>query len=367
MLGKLFKGTPPDGTPSTPWSELDWLRERDAVTQATLAAASLLTQAYAPQDAFMALAQRVIAASSQLRMAWYWLGDAESSAIIPTKACGPAAAYAQSLQFDLVNGHGMPAALRPLLTEASPVRPSGLSAHAVCALKSEPYGLAEMLAMPLVVPDSPQRGLLVLHAATAGYFQSAGIEAFVALSHYLEAVQQAAQLRRMIESSANADPLTSLLNRRGMQIKLTQLHAQYSSARRGAPRGSYLLFVDVDYFKQVNDYYGRDVGDRLIVEISQVLSSSLRGDDVLSRWSGEEFLVVLNHQPEEVARQVAERLRLAIASKPFKVGEEDLQITCSIGVAPLASDVMSTEQWVKLAENAAQRAKAQGANRISWA
>jgi diguanylate cyclase (GGDEF)-like protein len=368
MLRKLLKGTSGNRSSVDQWTSVDWLSERASVMQTILSVASALAHGQTPQESFEAMVGRFMTASSQIRLSWYWLGEVDSTRIAPTMACGPAAAYAPSLQFDLKLEEALSAELRRLLrNSAAAALHTDLHPHAICPLTIDAYGLAEMLVLPLKLPDNAQQGLLVLHATNSGYFQRVGLEAFIALTHYFEVALQVAHLRRMIESTANADPLTSLLNRRGMQMKLTQVHAQYSSARSGTPRGSYLLFVDVDYFKQVNDYYGRDVGDRLIVEISQILGSSLRGDDLLSRWGGEEFVVVLSNQPEDVARQVAERLRLAVASKPFKVGTEDLQITCSIGVAAMANDVASTEQWLTLAENAAQRAKSQGANRVTWA
>jgi diguanylate cyclase (GGDEF)-like protein len=158
-----------------------------------------------------------------------------------------------------------------------------------------------------------------------------------------------------------------LLNRRGMQLRLLRTMAQVLADKQSAPKNTYVMMLDLDYFSQLNDYYGLHVGDKLLTETAQVLGKSLRTQDVISRWGGDEFLVVIHNQTEDVARQVAERLKSALSSHEFKVEGEEVQISASLGVAAFSEHYASQEAWVEAAEAALRKAKDSGRNRISWA
>ena len=143
------------------------------------------------------------------------------------------------------------------------------------------------------------------------------------------------QLRLTVRSSmemAVTDALTGLYNRRYLETQLSQLIDQ--SADRG--RGLSLLTLDIDFFKSVNDTYGHDAGDRVLQEVAGRIRAAVRSADLACRTGGEEFVVVLPGADLAVAEKVGERIRKAIAAKPFLLGPgSHLTVTASLGVSSL--------------------------------
>ncbi len=152
------------------------------------------------------------------------------------------------------------------------------------------------------------------------------------------------------------DPLTGLANRRGME----QLGGR-AWVQRARDRGSLaMLVIDVDHFKQINDSQGHAAGDDVLRRLAEVLSTSLRADDVAVRLGGEEFLLLCSVPPGD-AEAIAERLRATV--------EQQLGITVSIGVhqvAPVATDVLPTTLWsaVDVADRALDVATTSGRYRV---
>jgi diguanylate cyclase (GGDEF)-like protein len=375
MLKRLFK-TSLDSD-SAGFNELDWLRERDLLAQAALGGARDLVDAHVSDTAanvnidevFTKLAERLTQATPRLRLAWWWHGAGDEETVAPLAYAGPASAYAQDLSLTRALLSRMSPALRTLLGTVSEeaMRAATLSAHAPWKLAHAQHGFAQALALPLAVPGGLKRGAVVFYADTADYFEKVGTEALQAIAHYAELLLQLAQMQQVLQTAAHSDPLTSLLNRRGMQLRLLRTMAQVLADKQSAPKNTYVMMLDLDYFSQLNDYYGLHVGDKLLTETAQVLGKSLRTQDVISRWGGDEFLVVIHNQTEDVARQVAERLKSALSSHEFKVEGEEVQISASLGVAAFSEHYASQEAWVEAAEAALRKAKDSGRNRISWA
>ena len=172
------------------------------------------------------------------------------------------------------------------------------------------------------------------------------------------------QLRLTVRSSmewAVTDALTGLYNRRYLETQLTQLIEQ--SADRG--KGLSLLTLDIDFFKSVNDTYGHDAGDRVLQEVAGRIRGCVRSADLTCRTGGEEFVVVLPGADLGVAEKVGERIRKAIAAKPFMLGPgSHLTVTASLGVSALASVEDTVEDLLKRADRALYRAKREGRNRV---
>jgi diguanylate cyclase (GGDEF)-like protein len=155
---------------------------------------------------------------------------------------------------------------------------------------------------------------------------------------------------------ATTDRLTGLFNRAKFD---EQLLSEIARAQRYNTPLSLVLY-DIDHFKEVNDAYGHQMGDHVLVGLSEIVASGLREVDFLARWGGEEFVVLLPGCSREMAGQAAEKLRAAIARTTFDpVGS----ITSSFGVAEF-NDGETAESLIARADNALYRAKMNGRNRV---
>ncbi len=176
--------------------------------------------------------------------------------------------------------------------------------------------------------------------------------------------------RRLVASQAQLlvqserDPLTHLANRRHF---LSVMQAE--QARGGSESGfdGALLLVDIDHFKHVNDGHGHAAGDVVLCEVARRLSKVVRGDDLVVRWGGEEFLVLALKAPASHAEQMAARVLRVIGDTPVMVQGLPVSVTVSIGYArfPLPPNVLPVawEQAINLADMALYTAKSQGRNR----
>ena len=161
---------------------------------------------------------------------------------------------------------------------------------------------------------------------------------------------------------AVVDPLTGLNNRHFLDAYMDKLISR--SKRRNTPIS--LLITDIDKFKRVNDTYGHDAGDEALREFARRLRGTVRGADLACRFGGEEFLVLMPDTTEQMAVQVAERLRKSIEEMPFDItGESDpLSVTTSVGVTSFNPELDDSKTLLKRADNALYEAKSQGRNRV---
>ncbi len=177
-----------------------------------------------------------------------------------------------------------------------------------------------------------------------------------------------AQLRSNLgdlQTEALTDPLTGLHNRRGFERTLAELYGEGSNRLPSAA----LLLADIDHFKRVNDTYGHLVGDQVIRATAQVLKGAVKGRDVVARFGGEEFMVLLPETPGQGALALAEQIRAAFGKLRIRRSGSDeviSQVTISIGVAtPLAGE--SVEQAIDRADKALYQAKNEGRNCVRLA
>lgn len=164
---------------------------------------------------------------------------------------------------------------------------------------------------------------------------------------------------RELEESATRDPLTGLLNRRAMDELLRAAHQR--ARRHGS--GYAVIMADLDHFKRVNDQYGHDVGDQVLVELAQRLTASVRGEDHVARWGGEEFLVLLSGVEAQPASVVAEKIRQRVEDRPFSTSAGPVPVTLSLGVA-MNNEDQAFEKVVLHADEALYEAKNSGRNRV---
>lgn len=173
-------------------------------------------------------------------------------------------------------------------------------------------------------------------------------------------------LRRLTDSLRNMaarDPMTDLLNRRGLSEALNQ----YFNGRNATP--AYLLVLDVDHFKRINDSYGHLAGDQVICHIAGLLRAGVRRGDLTGRFGGEEFIAVLLETEIGDVVPLAERLRASIETAPINVagGNEPLHCTVTIGVSSRFHGADGLEEALREADAALYRGKAGGRNRVELA
>jgi diguanylate cyclase (GGDEF)-like protein len=187
------------------------------------------------------------------------------------------------------------------------------------------------------------------------------LEALTCIKTHLKLKRNRDQMQKAyaeLEKLVNTDPLTEVANRRALLIFGER---EFERARRyGQPFS--VLTIDIDRFKQINDTYGHDIGDRVLVYITKIVTKSLRKADCFGRFGGEEFLAFLPQTLEDRAFYVAERIRNRIAKASLEVGEKIVTITVSIGIASYYPEDGSLDTILKRADLALYQAKARGRN-----
>jgi two-component system, cell cycle response regulator len=166
---------------------------------------------------------------------------------------------------------------------------------------------------------------------------------------------------RLLEELALTDSLTGLPNRRAIEAWSSRQLS--GAARHGFPL--WVVLMDLDHFKSVNDKYGHDAGDTVLKKCGEVLRANTRLSDISGRIGGEEFLLVLTHADEKSVGVVLERIRKQLAAERFEWNGSTISVTASFGVAGFSGKkAPEFSQLVKLADAALYRAKDNGRNRI---
>jgi diguanylate cyclase (GGDEF)-like protein len=182
----------------------------------------------------------------------------------------------------------------------------------------------------------------------------------VAMRFQLVTEDEKRSLVRIYEAGLR-DALTGLANRKQLE---EQMRAELSFARRHGTELS-ILMTDVDRFKLVNDVHGHLIGDAVLKHVAGVLSTTVRVEDLVARFGGEEFVVVARATSLSGAAQLAERLRVALEQQPARVGDLTLRVTASFGVSSLLTEHRPTvTSLLGRADERLYRAKAMGRNRV---
>jgi diguanylate cyclase (GGDEF)-like protein len=173
---------------------------------------------------------------------------------------------------------------------------------------------------------------------------------------------EAEAAQRVAETLATTDPLTGLCNRRHF---LELADSEFERSRRSR-RPLAVLLMDIDHFKSINDTQGHAAGDKVLTHVAQLCRGNTRMQDTTARLGGEEFVVLLPDTPIETAREVAERVRAAVAENTALCQPDGAAIraTVSIGVAVIASNDNSAEHLLERADRAMYAAKDAGRNRV---
>lgn len=178
-----------------------------------------------------------------------------------------------------------------------------------------------------------------------------------------ESRQEVDRKNKELQMLANRDPLTGCLNRRAFFELLEELYVK----AQAADTTFCCIMTDIDHFKSFNDRYGHAVGDQVIKAVVRCLQSGLRQDDMLCRYGGEEFCIILPGLPLSQATEVAERLREAVeqhAGSSLR-NLQDVRVTSSFGVAELSHAMLDPAELVGHADDALYQSKHNGRNRVT--
>ncbi len=178
-----------------------------------------------------------------------------------------------------------------------------------------------MLAVLGWIPFTPY----TFHSVDAGIL----IEATLLAMALTRQVREQQTARTRAEYMARHDPLTGLLNRRGFHDLAYNI---WSNAVR-KQRTITIIMLDIDYFKQINDKFGHATGDQVLIDIALLLASKCRAGDLLARWGGKEFILLLPETPQEQAHILAERIRTSVAALGFNFKQTHITTTVSLGLA----------------------------------
>ncbi len=215
------------------------------------------------------------------------------------------------------------------------------------------------LGVPLIFQERVI-GLLAIDSKDPKRFTEKDVELAVMFADQVAAALENARLFKESQEQALTDPLTGIYNRRG----LFQMGDFELARARRMNRPFSLLMFDIDHFKKINDEYGHPAGDEILRGLAERCRHGLRGEDVLCRYGGEEFVAFLPEANVETARHIAERLRLATIDAPFITSAGELQVSISVGVAQ-ANENDSLKKLIERADLALYAAKRGGRNRVA--
>ncbi len=175
-----------------------------------------------------------------------------------------------------------------------------------------------------------------------------------------QTIRELESSRRFLREQANTDPLTKLANRRNFFTMVSTILAQMHRQNEHFS----VVMLDIDHFKRINDTYGHQAGDFVLVELAEVLSGAIREGDLLARMGGEEFVVASPYTNRLAAIVLSERLRKSVEDKKFLFEGNQIPVTISLGVASKTKSTDDIDKLIAVADSRLYMAKEKGRNRI---
>lgn len=348
-----------NGDPRQP-EQQDTYFERDFISNTLLHATGQLAKGQEPSGILRRACNALVSASPHIQLAWMYIGTATDTALAPEYATGKARGFAYLLAKQPIRQEEHGPAHRALQSGqplVSPIR-EDVSANLIDSARL--HNLDAALYLPFTTFNGAACAMIVLYVDQATFLERIGIEPFGAFAQMVQALLEQSVLRQQLQHIAAMDHLTGLVNRGAMVEILEREHAR---AERAECAYSLLLF-DLDRFKLINDSYGHSVGDEVLAGVAGVAQQMLREGDWLGRWGGEEFLALLPGTQHDIACQVAERLRHAIATSPLQTSQWSIDSTVTIGVASYPADAGSVDEVLRTADANLYEAKRSGRNRV---
>lgn len=214
----------------------------------------------------------------------------------------------------------------------------------------------------LMQPLAPEtvRGILSELIINTERMRSTTLELAERLENSVIEVRLLRERLEKAESEATLDPLTGLLNRRGLS------RAALACSASGQSSDSAMLLIDIDHFKDINDKYGHLLGDKVIAMVAQVAKACIKGRDFAARIGGDEFAILLPDTGVTGARALAEQIRKAVAALSIRRSDQAAtmgKVTLSIGIAATTT-LVTLEDLIKIADRALYDAKSGGRNQV---
>jgi diguanylate cyclase (GGDEF)-like protein/PAS domain S-box-containing protein len=229
-------------------------------------------------------------------------------------------------------------------------------------ISGDPQAVRSAVVAPLIV-ENKVLGVLSLSSTVPSAFNDSDLRLLVSLAATTTAAIQNALLHSEVQRLAITDALTGLYNRRGF-FDLGQREIDRSH-RFGRTLSAIML--DIDHFKLVNDTYGHSVGDQVLATLARRCRTNIRHVDILCRYGGEEFAILLPETDLFTAAEIAERIRRSIADEPFSTDHDVVKVTISLGVTRALPDTAELQELLERADIALYRAKEGGRNRVEVA
>lgn len=213
--------------------------------------------------------------------------------------------------------------------------------------------------VPLIVLDRVV-GVVSMQSYQPNAYSSDQVRLLETIATQAAIAIQNARLYDQMKQMAITDPVTHLFTRRHF------IFLGRSEVERAVrySRALSILMVDIDFFKKVNDTYGHSAGDQVLYGVAKVCREALRTTDIIGRWGGEEFAIVLPEADRDGAALIAERIRRMVANTNIPLAKDHVIVTVSIGFTVLNKDACSLEVLIDLADQAMYRAKASGRNQV---
>jgi diguanylate cyclase (GGDEF)-like protein len=209
--------------------------------------------------------------------------------------------------------------------------------------------------------DQEATGALSLLAKEPDAFSEDDLRLLVSFAATASAAIRNAQLHAEIQALAITDSLTEVFNRRG----LIELGTREVERAHRFNRPLTAIFIDLDHFKRVNDRFGHPIGDQVLRAIIHRCGKYIREIDILGRYGGEEFVILLPEVNTNSGAKIAERLRQEVANKPIKTDVGKIAMTISLGVAEITSDIRNIYTLIEQADAVMYNAKKSGRNRVA--
>lgn len=235
-----------------------------------------------------------------------------------------------------------------------------------CLFPNYTSGNGSIAILPLMRQNKVIGSVNLASRQTDRFQPGIGTQFLQHLTAIISASIENTRLQESIKQLGLLDPLTGINNRRFFDQRVEE---EVTLAQRNKTPLS-CLFIDLDFFKRINDDYGHQAGDQVLKQSAQIFDEIMRSTDVLARYGGEEFVILLSNTGSKAAYDIAERIRHTVADTAFEItGNESLTVTLSIGLATLDNKnaINTTQQLISSADQAVYVAKESGRNKVHHA